>query len=285
MMDDAQGESIGKLCAEIEALRRQLGTRDALTVWVPPGIVSVPAAAATCTATAGVRLPVPSVTPGDAAPRYVPCPASRFWEETGVDRFRYDTFVETGSCRGDTLDFMKDKFGSVHSIELSKGWHEFCVERFKDHPHVHCHCGDSTELLPRILHRIDRPVIVFLDAHCSGGTTARTDADCASPLLAELAYLWSRPVDDIVIADDTSFFDAKGGEEPQTPEADQVWPRFAYDWSGITCERVLSLMKPGYRFLENTDSRYTLTPREDPLILYPASEAVRRPGNSCRINR
>lgn len=62
----------------------------------------------------------------------------------------------------------------------------------------------------------------------------------------------------------------KGGEEPQAPEDDQVWPRFAYDWSGITRERVLSLMRAGQGFPENAHSRYALTPREDQLILYPA---------------
>ena len=127
-------------------------------------------------------------------------------------------------------------------------------------------------------------MIVFLDAHCSGGSTARTDADIDSPLLAELSTLRSRPVDDIVIIDDTSFFDAQGGEEPQAPEDDQVWPIFAYDWSGITRERVLSLMKPGYGFPENAHSRYTLTPHEDRSILHPAGGAVHRPGNSCRIS-
>ncbi len=129
------------------------------------------------------------------------------------------------------------------------------------------HCGDSTELLPRILHRIGRPVIVFLDAHCSGGSTARTDADGDSPVLAELSTLRSRPVDGIVIIDDTSFFDAQEGAGPPAPDDDQVWPRFEYDWSVITRERVLSLMKPGYGFPENTGLRYTLTPREDQLIL------------------
>ncbi len=75
----------------------------------------------------------------------------------------------------------------------------------------------------------------------------------------------------------------KGGEEPQAPEDDQVWPRFAYDWSGITRERVLSLMRAGQGFPENAHSRYALTPREDQLILYPAGGAVRRPGKSCTI--
>ena len=63
------------------------------------------------------------------------------------------------------------------------------------------------------------------------------------------------------------FFDAQGGAEPQTPEDDKVWTRFAYDWSGITRERDLSLMRPGQGFPENAGLRYTLTPREDQLIL------------------
>lgn len=208
----------------------------------------------------------------------VPWLTSRFWEETGLDRSRYDIFVETGSYRGDTLDFMKGRFRCLHSIELSRKWHEFCVARFKDCPHIHLHWGDSTELLPRILHRIDRPVILFLDAHYSGGSTAKPEAGRDSPLLVELACLRSRPVDDIIIIDDASFFDAKGGEESEARVDDQVWPPFAYDWTGITREQVLALMKPGYGLFENTHSRYTLTPREDQLILYPAGRVLRDPG-------
>ncbi len=120
--------------------------------------------------------------------------------------------------------------------------------------------------------------------HDTRANRAKSAADGDSPLLAELSTLRSGPADDIVIIDDTSFFDAQGGEEPQAPEDDQVWPIFAYDWSGITRERVLSLMKPGYGFPENAHSRYTLTPHEDRSILHPAGGAVHHPGNSCRIS-
>jgi hypothetical protein len=106
--------------------------------------------------------------------------------------------------------------------------------------------------------------------HDTKANRANSAADGDSPLLAELSTLRSRPVDGIVTIDDTSFFDAQGGEEPQAPDDDQVWPRFEYDWSGITRERVLSLMKPGYGVPENAGLRYTLTLREDQLILYPA---------------
>jgi hypothetical protein len=269
MADGSDAKTTRQLLAQIATLRQRLAATSVPPKWTAPVIHCVPTAPPTRAGMAP-EAPRPALPdPGDSVPRYVPWLTSRFWEETGLDRLRYDTFVETGSYRGDTLDFMKDRFRSLHSVELSKRWHEFCVARFEDCPHVHLYHGSSAELLPRILRPIDRPVIVFLDAHYSGGSTAKADIDCDSPLLGELSCLQSRPFDDIIIIDDTSFFDAKGGEEPQTLDEDQVWPRFAYDWSGITREAVLSRMKPDYGFLENTGSRYTLTPREDQLILYP----------------
>ncbi len=217
--------------------------------------------------TAGVRRSL--VSWPVATPRYVPYLTPQFWQETRLDPLRYDTFIETGSYRGETLDFMKDRFRSLHSIELSKRWHDFCAARFRDYPHIHLHHGDSTELLPRVLNGIDRPVIVFLDAHYSGGSTAKAGSTVDSPLLEELAYLRTRTADDIIIVDDTSFLGAKGGHEPERVDDDQIWPEFAYDWSGIGRAQVLSSMKPGYRLLENRHSRYTLTPREDQWILFP----------------
>jgi hypothetical protein len=206
----------------------------------------------------------------DLEPLYIPHLKARFWEETGLDHSRYQTFVETGSYRGFTLDFMKSRFRSIHSIELSDKWFRFCKDKFKHHPHMHFYHGNSTELLPKVLDAITEPAIVFLDAHYSGGSTVKADDKCDSPLLTELAYLRSRRAHDIIIVDDTGFFDAKGGEEPlSSVDNDVVWPAFAYDWSGITREKVLQLIKLGYGFFDNTDSRYTFTPREDQLIFYP----------------
>jgi hypothetical protein len=258
-----------QLPAEIEARRGEPGAGATRRRWIAPEVRCVPITAAMPSASASAPAVNPAREQADAEPRYVPYLTSRFWEETGLDRTRYGTFVETGSYRGFTLDFMKDHFRCLHSIELSRKWYDYCVERFKDHPHVHLYHGDSARLLPRILGGVEEPVIVFLDAHYSGGSTAKPESGCDSPLLAELTYLRSRTPDDIIIIDDAGFFDRKGGEEPASVDDDQVWPPFAYDWTGIRREGVLSLMKPGYRFVENTRSRYTLTPREDQIILYP----------------
>jgi hypothetical protein len=210
----------------------------------------------------------------DLAPQYFPLLKPRFWEETGLDRSRYQTFVETGSYRGFTLDFMKSRYRSIYSIELSEKWFRYCRNKFKHHPHMHFYHGNSAEILPNVLDAITEPAIVFLDAHYSGGSTVKADDKCDSPLIFELAYLQSRRADDIIIVDDTSFFNAKGGKEPlSSVDDDVVWPAFAYDWSGVTHEKVLQLIKPGYGYFDNTDSLYTYTLREDQLIFYPKLSA------------
>ncbi len=129
---------------------------------------------------------------------YVPYLTDNFWEETALDRFRYDTFVETGSYRGFVLEFMKTRFRFIDSIELSNRWYEFCREKFRNDAHMYLH-------------------------------------------------------------------------------------QFEYNWTGITLERVLGLMKPGYGCLENAQSRYTVTPREDQLIFYPLGDRAffERRGAGC----
>jgi hypothetical protein len=206
----------------------------------------------------------------NATGQWVPHLTPTFWSQTALNPDSYNTLVETGSYRGASLEFFRNKFQSIHSIELSRKWYEYCREKFRKDLHIVLHHGDSAKVLPQLMEGIRHPVIVFLDAHYSGGSTAKANENCDTPLLNELAYLKTRKYDDIIIVDDVSFFDVKGGSEPDTPPDDEVvWPQFAYDWSGITQEKVLALMKSEYRYLTNKTSQYTISPREDQLIFYP----------------
>ncbi len=206
----------------------------------------------------------------NAGQLWVPHLTPAFWRQTGLNPGLYNTFLETGSYRGVSLEYFRDKFQSIHSIELSRKWYEYCSQKFRKDLHIVIHHGNSAKILPQLMEGIRQPIIVFLDAHYSGGSTAKADERCDSPLLHELAYLKERKYDDIIIVDDTAFFDSKGGSEPDTsPGEDEIWPQFTYDWSGITEEKVLSLVKSDYECFTNKDSRYTRTPREDQLIFYP----------------
>jgi hypothetical protein len=196
-----------------------------------------------------------------------------FWRDSQLTKTDYDTFIETGTYRGFAIQELQDDYSTIHSIEISKKWHAYCEDKFKGLPHIHLHLGDSVEKLPEILESIQKPVIIFLDAHYSGGSTEKASNDCDSSLPEELTFLKTREFDDIIIIDDIGFFNRVGGEEPKLEVSEKVvWPKFHYNWEQITMEKVLNLKKANYSFLENKASKYLMTKKEDILIFYPTGD-------------
>ena len=117
-----------------------------------------------------------------------------------------------------------------------------------------------------MLENLDEPAIIFLDAHYSGGTTARAEKD--TPLLEELDIVRQRTYPDIVIIDDTSFLGQKGGSEPEERVPDDVpWPSFVYDWSETTETAVRAKLNPEFTLITNKNGLMTSS-REDQYILY-----------------
>jgi hypothetical protein len=205
-----------------------------------------------------------------SSPPAMPVLSPTFWSRFGLDKKSYRTYVETGSYRGAGIREVLGEYDAIHSIELSKRWHDHCVAEFARHDHVRLHLGDSTELLATVLDDIDEPAVIFLDAHYSGGSTARGARD--TPLLDELEILGRRAYPDIVIIDDTGFLGQKGGREPAQPAPEyESWPEFAYDWSETTREAVLARLKPGYAVVANEDCSMTTSPRDDQYILVPTA--------------
>lgn len=97
-------------------------------------------------------------------------------------------FIETGSLVGDAIQHaLNAGFETVYSIELSKALYNICIERFKDNDNVHFIHGDSSKELERLLNMIKEPVTFWLDAHDSGGGTARGEVE--SPLMQELEII------------------------------------------------------------------------------------------------
>lgn len=102
-------------------------------------------------------------------------------------RFGIRTFVETGTYMGDTAAAMAQFGNQVITIELSAELHEKACARFADNPLVRCERGDSGDLLPAIIARLDAPAMFWLDGHYSGGFTAKGERD--TPLMQELEAL------------------------------------------------------------------------------------------------
>lgn len=162
-------------------------------------------------------------------------------------------YIETGTYLGYGIQGVLNNYENIHSIELSEKWYQHNVEQFKNNTNVKMYLGDSKKILPELLNNINEPVTIYLDAHYSGGPTAFGEEEV--PLLFELEILKNRKYDDIIIIDDCRLLGKTGicGCGPDHP----VYPTMTYDWTNITYDKIISLMKEGYFLLKNDNGTYT----------------------------
>ncbi|MCX5706398.1 MAG: hypothetical protein NTW13_01815 [Candidatus Omnitrophica bacterium] len=128
-------------------------------------------------------------------------------------RFRLNTFVETGTFMGDTIDRMKDHFARLYSIELSTELAAKAKERFFKSPHVTILQGDSGKYLAGIIKKLNLPVLYWLDGHYSGEffvgdqyiKTAKAEYD--TPIMEELKVIMGEGLgDNVILIDDARCF-------------------------------------------------------------------------------
>lgn len=95
--------------------------------------------------------------------------------------------VETGTYLGEMARKCSKHFKQIWTIELSETLATEAARRLAKHRNVRVLCGASSALLPQILAGIREPVVFWLDAHYSGGVTAKGATDC--PLEHELEII------------------------------------------------------------------------------------------------
>jgi hypothetical protein len=162
-------------------------------------------------------------------------------------------YIETGTYLGNGIRDVLNSYENIHSIELADKWYQHNVEQFRNNTNVKMYLGDSKKILPELLNNINEPVTLYLDAHYSGGTTVFGDEEV--PLLFELEILKNRNYDDIIIIDDCRLLGKTGicGAGDNHP----VYPTMTYDWTGITVNSIVNLMKNDYILLANDNHKYT----------------------------
>lgn len=139
-------------------------------------------------------------------------------------------FVETGTYLGQMIAAMAPHFDELHSVELSEKFFERAKLRFARNPRVHLHQGDSGEVLPRILTRLPGPALFWLDAHYSGGISARASSD--TPVEQELRHLLADGRPHVILVDDSHLFNGTG----DYPSMEQVKQLVASTRPGYTVE-------------------------------------------------
>ncbi|HBS26847.1 MAG TPA: hypothetical protein DD827_06945 [Gammaproteobacteria bacterium] len=120
------------------------------------------------------------------------------------------TFIETGTFRGDMITAQLDNFERLYSIELSDELYNAAKQAFANQNKVHLLQGDSGIRLIEVLNDIIGVPLFWLDGHYSGGVTALADKEC--PVDEELATIIASSLDQFVLLiDDARMFVGEQG--------------------------------------------------------------------------
>lgn len=124
-------------------------------------------------------------------------------------KYNCKTFVETGTYKGDTVDACKEFFDTLYSIELSHDLYTQAKNRFLNINKINILEGNSGDVLPNIIKDNNQPILFWLDAHYSGGETARGIED--SPVVKEIMFILNNRNNDCILIDDARCFNGKAG--------------------------------------------------------------------------
>lgn len=113
--------------------------------------------------------------------------------------------VETGTYLGQTVDDLKNTFDKIYSIELDKTLYQKANKTFSKNKNVKIIQGDSADILPKLIDCIETRSLFWLDAHYSGGITAKGSKE--TPILKELqAISDSKIKGHVILIDDAREF-------------------------------------------------------------------------------
>jgi len=120
-------------------------------------------------------------------------------------QFSTGILIETGTYQGDMVSSMNNVFSQIYSIELNHDFYQKAKQRFAKYSHIYIMYGNSSEVLPRILSSINKPCLFWLDAHYSGGVTAKGELD--TPIMSELKHIFSHQIKNhVILIDDAREF-------------------------------------------------------------------------------
>lgn len=121
-------------------------------------------------------------------------------------RFHLQNLVETGTYQAEMVAAQRKHFRRIVSIELDAELFRSAEARFASTDHITILQGDSSQILPAVTQELTDPCLFWLDAHYSGGITARGLLD--TPIVQELEIIFSRNNEnDVLLIDDVHSFD------------------------------------------------------------------------------
>ena len=173
---------------------------------------------------------------------------------------KIDSFVETGTFQGKTIEIASKIFSNNCTIELNNDLYLKAEIKFRN-KNIKCFLGHSPVILKRLIKNFKVNSIFFLDAHWAGELSSRYNED--TPLLEELEIIFSRvgKFEDVIIIDDVSFMNKKGKYIFTKEMKSQYFPnggKFEWDWTNVDKKAILKKFSGCKKVIE----------QEDRLIIY-----------------
>jgi len=123
-----------------------------------------------------------------------------------VRQFAPAVFIETGTYKGKMVYAVMPHVKEIYSVELDPIHCRNARKRFSGYANIHILQGQSGEVLPEIVKEIQQPCLFWLDAHWSGGSTAKGELE--TPIVQEMACILNHPCASrhVVLVDDARCF-------------------------------------------------------------------------------
>lgn len=156
-------------------------------------------------------------------------------------------FVETGTYKADTTILAAGLYDHVYTTEIHSGLHADAIDRAKQIgvDNITFLLGDSIQLLPDIVPRVQEGAIFFLDAHISGSDSGWNGTHRV-PILEELDIILSHRVGpSVFIIDDL-----------------RLWKNEVWDWAHVTNDKIIQI------FIKNGHTVATHYEKNDRFYIY-----------------
>lgn len=139
-------------------------------------------------------------------------------------RFNIGTLIETGTFHGKMVKNVLRYFGKIYSIEISKDLYNEVSQWIPEH--VELINGDSSIELPKLMDRIDRKSLFWLDSHWCKNESGKGPINC--PILDELNCILRQPYEHVLLMDDARLFGRDGW--PRLNDVKDLCKSLKPDW-------------------------------------------------------
>lgn len=166
------------------------------------------------------------------------------------EEHKTDILIETGTYLGMMVKAVKKNFSKIYTIELDKHLYKNAKQKFAGSGHIKVISGDSMEVLPKLLKKINQPVLFWLDAHYSKGITTKGSKN--TPIMEELTAILNHKIKNhVILVDDAEVFNGKNDYPSKKYLKEYLLQNYPY----LSMEITYNIIRITPKYLSQTDNR------------------------------